>query len=524
MFYKNNNISLILIVLFIIIIIVYYNKNYNNRICTLNKKIENFKTEDLKDVSRKLSEEITQLDSAKDKIKTLKTTNKSTSVNIDGNRTSLSAMTDLNRIDKDSKDLYKHLDKIKKNEKQPNIKDTSYLDNIRERTQELRLSKLVYDIKELEKIKKGTSPPGSDIKRIKNPTTGLNLNVEKNGNYYNIYISDIDGNAKLLYYNKSKTPKYKLVDTDEKNGKDSVINTYVIKFIDQYKNYKFHNKKKINPQIKIEWEKIKIEWEKIKIKDSLTKKYPIKVHFIDNIIKIIQENLTIQKSDTLQKQFQDHNLFLPELSSDVTNYDFITKKNHLSFEIIHISENDSTSCFDSDDKKTDCFNQSDVSKKDPQLFICNYNTHVNFPHQINETMVDNEQVVKDFYIIKPQRENSYPKNTIQSPTKILETGNNPIFNAQDESEYLENDVESAYLANDFESNYLNNDYLTTLYQTDSNIEETDTYYANNCKKIYNELEKDHRDCLTVDSDGISFQECILRPNQMWSVYHNEASC
>jgi hypothetical protein len=501
MFDKNNNISLILIVLFIIIIIVYYNKNYNNRICKLNKKIENFKTEDLKDVSRKLSEEITQLDSVKDKIKTLKTTNKSTSVTIDGNATPLSAIKDLNTIDKDSKDLYKHLDKIKKNEKQPNIKDTSYLDNIRERTQEFRLSKLHNEIKNLKQ--RSTSPPGSDIKRIKNPTTGLNLNVEINntGDYYNIYISDIDGNAQLLYYNKSETPKYKLVDADEKNGENSDINKYVIKFIDQYKNYKFHNQTQINPQIKKEWEKIK---------DSLTKKYPIKVHFIDNIIKIIEENLTIQKSDTLQKQFQDHNLFLPKLSSDVTKYDFIINPNYLLFQIIKISEEDSKSCFRADNEVIPCEDPMS-KKKDTQLFICNYNTHVNFPHQIDKTMVDNEQVVKEFYVIKPHPDSSNFVGTAY--TEIIEYGDDYKF--INESNYLEND----YLNND----YLNNDYLTTLYQTDSRIEDNDTTYQEKCTDIYM-LQKDHRDCLTVDSDGISFQECILRPNQMWSVYYNEASC
>ena len=140
-------------------------------------------------------------------------------------------------------------------------------------------------------------------------------------------------------------------------------------------------------------------------------------------------------------------------------------------------------------------------KKDTQLFICNYNTHVNFPHQIDKTMVDNEQVVKEFYVIKP-----HPGSSTFLDTELLEY--------EDDDEFMH------------ESNYLDNDYLTTLYQTDSRIEDNDTTYQTECTDKYTSLnlQKDHKDCLTVDSDGISFQECILRPNQMWSVYHNEASC
>ena len=161
-------------------------------------------------------------------------------------------------------------------------------------------------------------------------------------------------------------------------------------------------------------------------------------------------------------------------------------------------------------KKTQKFEDIENSKckKDLNLelrpnehkYLCNYNLHVNYPFTIDEKEI--EFLPKKFSIIKPI---NFKEPNIEKKDK-----SNKQFNP-------------------YSSNYMYAFDYNYNYQDNVKTQDDDTYEKECTIKYGNEKNKFKKkefieSCLTIDKDGLSFQDCNLRKNQRWLTSEKKTYC
>ena len=145
----------------------------------------------------------------------------------------------------------------------------------------------------------------------------------------------------------------------------------------------------------------------------------------------------------------------------------------------------------------------DISNKDK--FLCNYNQHVNYPYLIEENEL--EFLPKKISIVKPV---NFKPPKLQIKENSLTQQNKQIFN----------DYRYAFDYMSTSNNYED----SLMYENPETIE--DNEYKEKCQNKYNLSPKKSyiESCLTIDKEGISFQDCNLRKNQRWTTSSKKTYC
>ena len=168
-------------------------------------------------------------------------------------------------------------------------------------------------------------------------------------------------------------------------------------------------------------------------------------------------------------------------------------------------------CFNIEDNKfitnisnSEC--KKDLNKElrpNKDKFLCNYNQHVNYPYLIEENEL--EFLPKKISIIKPV--NFKPPEEQKKDTK-----------QQKRKTY--NDYRYAYDYMKPQHNYEN----PLMYENPETIE--DNEYKYQCQNKYTLPPKKSyiESCLTIDKEGLSFQDCNLRKNQRWLTSSKKTYC
>lgn len=494
---KNNNITLIFILLFVILVVYYYDKHYKCKIENLKNKIEQFKDINLEQVENNVEAEVKKMtdmetkfklifqDNNKDKkfwakiedgkiqdISNKKKTEKGSNNQELWKEQTISSVLDTDKLVKTNNNIHNELKKMDYSNIKKNI--TNYVQNE-------RISNLDSEISKLKSIGKDQLNPS--INTIKNAYNNKTLWIKKlNNNSFEKQITN------HINYN---------------NGTDY----YHIR-IDDPSMYEDYQKKKESIKnlggqfINNSW-KLKYDSKKYKEDKDYKKNIDKKMKDIEGLIADIQ---IIKNKKSKCLSFDNKNKKEPYLLESCHE----TEKPRQLMTLHNIKLEDG--CYDMVEKKfkneitnTECVkNLNQELRPNKDKYLCNYNQHANYPYTINENEI--EFLPNTFSIIKPFNFTE-PQQTTQQTTKQQNTPQRTISN-----NYLQA----------FE--YMGTSDNQMLY--DNEKTETDTEYEKKCITNYNfpKKKKHIESCLTIDKEGISFQDCNLRKNQRWLPSEKKSYC
>lgn len=473
---KNNNITLIFVLLFVVLIVFYYDKNYEVQIENFKKKIEQFKNENLKNIETSIEYEKKHMNNIKNYMNFL-FNHKNKDQNIwvkekDGNIENI-------RKTKPTTDT-----QLWKEQTLSSILDTDKLintnNNIHTQLGKIDYSKLRKDISNYVQTER-ISNINSEISKLKIiGKNELNSSVNSIKNSYN-----------------NKTLNMKKLNNEILRQKIPSINPhtdyYHIKIDDPQK---INEVKKNEQQIKDlggEWvnKSWQLNYDKNKYDDKNNLEYKNKIDENMNKIKELIEKNKQKKVQCLS--FDNNNKSEPYLLTDCDE-----KENSSQLMTVHnIKSQDG--CFNMENNEfvenitnSECIkNLKQELRPNKDKFICNYNQHVNYPYTINEN--ETEFLPNTFSIIKPF--NFTPPGKETQPKK-----------------------QSMY-----------NEYMYAFDNQmifDNEKTEDDKTYNDKCINKYNfpQKKKNIESCLTIDKEGISFQDCNLRKNQRWLPSEKKTYC
>jgi hypothetical protein len=481
---KNNNITLIFVLLFVIFVVYYYDKHYKCKIENLENQIEQFAESNLQKVEKNVEKELKEMDNIENKYGFIfKDNDKERKIL---KRTKDGKLLDFNSIN-NKEDLEKNKTKGEKieeitlnpllntkkimetnkeiHEKVKKINFHKIRNDVLNYVQNKRISNLEEDASKYLEMNKSETD-NNNINSIKNSAHNKLLTIKKVNNEQNHYIIRMDDPKIIEENEKLKTQIYEL-------GGRNVDNNWILN-LDNMENKnvaEIENKinSMLNKIIENNKDKVKCLYFNNDIKDTISDSpYGLKIC-----------NEKYDKSQLMKI----HNIELEDGCFNIENNKFISDDNNLT-------------C------KTD-LNKELRPNKDK--FLCNYNQHVNYPYLIEENEL--EFLPKKISIVKPV---NFKPPKLQIKENSLTQQNKQIFN----------DYRYAFDYMSTSNNYED----SLMYENPETIE--DNEYKEKCQNKYNLSPKKSyiESCLTIDKEGISFQDCNLRKNQRWTTSSKKTYC
>ena len=492
---KNNNITLIFVLLFVIFVVYYYDKHYKCKIKNIENQIEEFtksnsekvkesKLSNLQKVEKNVEKELKEMDNIENKYGFIfKDNDKERKIL---KRTKDGKLLDFNSIN-NKEDLEKNKTKGEKieeitlnpllntqklietnNEIHDEVKQINFnkiKKEVLNYVQNKRISNLEEDASKYLEMNK-SEKDYNNINSIKNSHHNKLLTIKKVNNEKNHYIIRMDDPKMIEENEKLKKQIYDL-------GGRNVDNKWILNFdnIENKNVTEIENKinSMLNKIIENNKDKVKCVYFNNDIKDSVS----------DSPYGLKTCNETYDKSQLMKI----HNI---ELEDGCFN----------------IEENK----FTNDDNNSKC--KRDLNKElrpNKDKFLCNYNQHVNYPYIIEENEL--EFLPKKISIVKPV---NFKPPKLQKKENALKQPQKTIYN-------------NYGYAFDYMTPY-NNYEDSLMYENPETIE--DDEYTDKCQNKYKLPPKKSyiESCLTIDKEGISFQDCNLRKNQRWTTSSKKTYC
>ena len=485
---KNNNITLIFILLFVIFVVYYYDKHYKCKIENLKNQIERFQDSQLEEVEKNVEKELNEMENIENKYGFIfKDNDKERKIL---KRTKDGKLLDFNSINK-KEELEKNKndgEKIEEITLNPLLNTQKLIETnneINDEVKQINFNKIKKDvlnyvqnkrISNLEEeaskyLEMNTYENEKNINSIKNSHNNKLLTVKKinNNNHYIIRMDDpdiVEENEKL---------KKQIQDL----GGRKINDKWILNYNKTDKKNITEIENKINEIIN-------------KIKENNKEK--IKCLYFNNNIQDNKSDSpyglkTCNEKYDQSQLMQIHNIELEDGCFNIEDNKFITNINN-----------------------SEC--KKDLNKElrpNKDKFLCNYNQHVNYPYLIEENEL--EFLPKKISIIKPinfkpPKEQKKEENTKQQKNKTY------------------NDYRYAYdymrPQHNFEDYVMYTDPF--IYENPETIE--DNEYKYQCQNKYKLPPKKSyiESCLTIDKEGISFQDCNLRKNQRWTTSSKKTYC
>ena len=482
---KNNNITLIFVLLFVIFVVYYYDKHYKCKIENIENQIEQFTESNLEKVEKKVEKELNEMKNIENNYGFIfKDNDKERKIL---KRTKDGKLLDFNSIN-NKEDLEKNKtedEKIEEITLNPLLNTQKLIETnneIQDEVKQINFNKIKKDVLNYVQNKRisNLEEDASKYLEMNKSETDKNINSIKNSHHNKLLTIKKVNNEKNHYIIRMDDPN--IIEENEKLKKQiqdlggrKIDDKWILNF-DNIENKNITEiENKINRLIN-------------KIREN--NKYKVKCLYFNNDIKDSKSESpyglkTCNEKYDKSQLMKIHNIELEDGCFNIEDNKFTT-----------------------DDNNSKC--KRDLNKElrpNKDKFLCNYNQHVNYPYIIEENEL--EFLPKKISIVKPVN---------FKPPKLQKKDN--ALKQQRQRPKTYNNYRYAF---DYMTPY-NNYEDSLMYENPETIEDDD--YKNKCQNKYKLPPKKSyiESCLTIDKEGISFQDCNLRKNQRWSTSSKKTYC